>query len=67
MKSAVKPRGLKRSDVKIVEFVPNGTTLISANVAKYVTRYRSFAKRTAESIIQLSSTLVDAQDLSVVE
>jgi len=62
MKSAVKPRGLKRSDVKIVEFVPNGTTLISANVAKYVTRYRSFAKRTAESIIQLSSTLVDAQD-----
>ena len=42
--------------------VPNGTQIISSHVTDYVDRYRSIAKRTAESIIMLASTLVEAKD-----
>ena len=41
-----------------VTVVPNGTQIISSHVTDYVDRYRSIAKRTAESIIMLASTLL---------
>ena len=45
-----------------VTVVPNGTQIISSHVTDYVDRYRSIAKRTAESIIMLARTLVEAKD-----
>ena len=42
--------------------VPNGTDIITPEVANYVDRYRHFAKQSAESIINLALTLVEAED-----
>jgi hypothetical protein len=40
--------------------VPNGT-ILSPQVVKYVERYRGLAKQTAEAIIKLAVTLVEAE------
>lgn len=45
-----------------INSVPNGTDIISPEVANYVDRYRHFAKQSAESIINLALTLVEAED-----
>jgi len=42
--------------------VPNGTAIFSPDVIKYVERYQSFAKQTANSIVQLGLTIIEAQD-----
>ena len=42
--------------------VPNGTTIFSPEVIQYVERYRSFAKQTADSIVQLGLTLIEAEE-----
>jgi len=44
-----------------VVLVPNGTRALSETVEAYVARYRSFLKQTAESIINLAETLVEAK------
>jgi hypothetical protein len=41
--------------------VPNGTTVLSPDVVEYVERCRSFARQTAEAIINLAKTLVEAE------
>ncbi len=43
-----------------VTLVQNGTT-ISPVVTNYVERYRTFARKTAEAIIELSATLIEAK------
>ena len=42
--------------------VPNGTEPLSAEVAHYVDRYRGFARQTADGIIGLAMTLVEAEE-----
>ena len=42
--------------------VPNGTETLSAEVAHYVDRYRGFARQTADGIIGLATTLVEAEE-----
>jgi hypothetical protein len=42
--------------------VPNGTETLSAEVAHYVDRYRGFARQTADGIIGLAMTLVEAEE-----
>ena len=42
--------------------VPNGTDIITPEVAVYVDRYRHFAKQSAESIINLALTLIEAEE-----
>ena len=42
--------------------VPNGTESLSAEVARYVDRYRGFARQTADGIIGLAMTLVEAEE-----
>ena len=42
--------------------VPNGTETLSAEVARYVDRYRGFARQTAAGIIGLATTLVEAEE-----
>lgn len=49
-------------DNAVVETVPNGTTVLSAETVKYIERYRSFARQTAESIINLGLTLIEAEE-----
>jgi hypothetical protein len=44
-----------------VTTVPNGTTVLSAETVKYIDKYRSFARQTAESIINLGLTLIEAE------
>lgn len=46
----------------VISSVPNGTDIITPEVANYVDRYRHFAKQSAESIINLALTLVEAED-----
>lgn len=41
--------------------VPNGTTVLSAETVQYIEKYRSFARQTAESIINLGMTLIEAE------
>jgi hypothetical protein len=41
--------------------VPNGTEIVSPIYADLVQRYRTFAKQSAENIIKLSETLVEAK------
>lgn len=46
----------------------NGNTVITPKVSGYVTAYKSFLRKTAESVIGLASTLVEAEtSLSVVD
>lgn len=42
--------------------VQNGTTLLTPATLTYVERYQSFARRTAESIIGLALTLIEAEE-----
>ena len=42
--------------------VPNGTVVLSADTVKYINQYRSFARQTAEAIIKLGLTLIEAED-----
>ena len=42
--------------------VQNGTEIMSSNLSKYIDQYNSFARKTAESIIQLASTLIEAKN-----
>jgi hypothetical protein len=42
--------------------VPNGTETLSAEVARYVDRYRGFPRQTADGIIGLAMTLVEAEE-----
>jgi hypothetical protein len=41
--------------------VPNGTEIASPTYVALVTKYRTFAKQTAENIIRLAETLVEAK------
>ena len=41
---------------------PNGNTVITPDVVRYVERYQTFARKTAESIIGLAKTLVEAEE-----
>jgi hypothetical protein len=48
--------------------VPNGTDITSPLVLDYVSRYRGFIRKTAESILGLAQTLIEAEsDLDEVE
>ena len=48
--------------------VQNGTEIMSSNLSKYIAQYNSFARKTAESIIQLARTLIEAKnDLDPIE
>lgn len=49
-----------KTDIVAVNF-PNGNELISPKVTKYVKRYQVFIRKTAESIIGLAETLVEAE------
>lgn len=42
--------------------VQNGTEIMSSNLSKYIDQYNSFARKTAESIIQLARTLIEAKN-----
>jgi hypothetical protein len=42
--------------------VPNGTEIASPTYVALVAKYRTFAKQTAENIIKLAETLVEAKD-----
>lgn len=42
--------------------VQNGTEIMSPKLSKYIEQYNSFARKTAESIIQLARTLVQAEN-----
>jgi hypothetical protein len=41
--------------------VPNGNSVMSPQIAKYVDRYNTFLAKTAESILGLAETLIEAE------
>jgi hypothetical protein len=49
-------------DKALLETVPNRTTVFSSEAVKYIDQYRSFARQTANAIINLGLTLIEAED-----
>jgi hypothetical protein len=52
----------KNQDKVLLQTVPNGTTVFSPEAVKYIEQYRSFARQTANAIINLGLTLIEAED-----
>lgn len=46
----------------VIDVFPNGNAVITPEVDMYVTRYKTFARKTAESIIGLATTLIEAEE-----